>query len=70
MYRSPSQNNDQFEKFLSSFEDLINKITLSNPLFYLILGDINARSPTWWDGDKISIEGTRLDALFSFHGLH
>ena len=39
--RSPSQNNDQFENFLSSIEDLINKITLSNPLFYLILGDFN-----------------------------
>ena len=24
MYRSPSQNNDQFEKVLSSFEELIN----------------------------------------------
>ena len=30
--RSPSQDNDQFGKFLSSTEDLINKITLSNPL--------------------------------------
>ena len=38
IYRSPSQNNDQFEKFLSSFDDLTNEITLSNPLFYLILG--------------------------------
>ena len=69
MYRFPSQNNDQFENFLSSFEDLINEITPSNPLFYLILGDSNARSPTWWDDDKISIEGTRLDALSLFHGL-
>ena len=39
--RSPSQDNDQFGKFLSSTENLINKITLSNPLFYLILGDFN-----------------------------
>ena len=62
--------NDQFEEFLSSFEDLINEITLSNPLFYLILGDFNDRSPTWWDDDKISIEGTWLDTFSSFHGLH
>ena len=39
-------------------------------MFYLILEDFNARSPTWWDDDKISIEGTWLDALSSFHGLH
>ena len=69
MYRSPSQNNDQFEKFLSSFEDFINEITISNPLFYLTLGDFNARSPTWWD-DKISIEGMQLYALTLFNGLH
>ena len=64
MYISPSQNSDQFETFLSSFEDLVNEITLSTPLFYLILGDLNARSPTWWDNDKTSIEVTRLPALF------
>ena len=70
IYRSSSQNNDQVEIFLSSFEDLINEITPSNPLFYLILGDFNARSSTWWDDDKISMEGTQLDTLSSFQGLH
>ena len=55
---------------MSSFEDLIYEITPSNPLFYITLEDFNARSPTWWDDDKISIEGTRFDALSSFHGLH
>ena len=52
IYRSSSQNNDQVEIFLSSFEDLINEIT------------------PWWDDDKISMEGTQLDALSSFYGLH
>ena len=55
MYRSPSQNNNQFENFLSLFEDLINHITLSDPLFYLIPGDFNAQSVNSWDDDKISI---------------
>ena len=57
------------KKFLSSFEDLINEITLSNSFFYLILGNFNAQSPIWWDDDKISIEGARLDTLSLFHGL-
>ena len=69
-YRSLSQNNDQFEKFLSLFEDLMNENTHSNPFFYLILGDFNVRFPTWWDDYKISIEGIRLDAFFSHHFLH
>ena len=38
-------------------------------MFYLILGDFNAQSPTW-DDDKISIEGTQLDVVSSSHGLH
>ena len=37
---------------------------------YLILGDFNTQSRAWWDDDKISVEGTWLDALSSFHGLH
>ena len=43
MYRSPSQNNDELEIFLPSFEDLINEITISNPLFYLILNMKNMK---------------------------
>ena len=70
IYRSPSQNNDQAGKFLSLFEDLINEIRLLNPLFYLISGDFYAQSPTWGDNDKTLMKDTRLDALFSFHGLH
>ena len=42
-HRSPNQKNNQFEKFLSLFKDLINEITPSNPFFYLILGDFNAQ---------------------------
>ena len=68
MYRSPSQNNDQFDKFLYSLEDIINEITLSNPLFYIIFGHFNARSPIWRVDEKTSIEDTQFDALSSFHG--
>ena len=57
------------EKILSSFDGLINEFTHSKPLFYLILGDFKARSSTWWDDDKTSIEGTRLDVFSSFHVL-
>ena len=70
MWRSLSQKNDQFERLLSSFEDLMNENTHSNPLFYLILGDFNVRFPSWWDEYKISIEGIRLDAFSSYDGLH
>ena len=44
-----------------SLEDLINETTCSSSLFYVILGDFNARSPTWSTDDKTSIEDSQLD---------
>ena len=32
--------------------------------------NFNAWFPTWWDDDETSLEGSRLDSLSSFHGLH
>ena len=47
------QNNDQFDRFLSSLENLINEITFSNPLFLEVLmldhqlGRLKARFIYW-----------------------
>ena len=42
IYRSPSQNNDEFDLSLSNFEKLI--IYIKNRKPYLITDDFNARS--------------------------
>lgn len=68
MYRSSSQNNE-FDEFLHSFENLPNNIAKSSPLFTVILGDFNARSTSWWVNDKTTIEGTHLEVLTTFHGF-
>ena len=39
MHKSSSQSNDQLG-FCSPVEDLINEILLTNPLFYLIMGNV------------------------------
>ena len=43
LYRSPSQNNEEFDEF-KSFENILNNIAKSSSLFTVILGDFNARS--------------------------
>ena len=43
VYRSSSQSSDDFENFLSSFDQVIPDMSLSNPAFRLILGDFNCR---------------------------
>ena len=70
LYRSPSQNSSEFDNFLSEFENMINLINSCKPDFTIILGDFNARSKSWWQHDVTSSEGTKIDALTSYHGLH
>ena len=47
LYRSPSQTQDEFDNFLTSFKKLIGDIIAKNPSFVLITGDFNARSTNW-----------------------
>ena len=42
LYRSPSQNDNEFDEFLRSFECVIDHISQSNPYFVLIKGDFKA----------------------------
>ena len=58
LYRSPNQNPDEFELFLTNLENLLADITNRNPHFTLLLGDFNAKSKTWFIKDQSSREGT------------
>ena len=44
LYRSPNQNLDEFELFLTNLENLLADISSRNPHFLLLLGDFNAKS--------------------------
>ena len=70
VYRSPSQNNIEFENFLSDFEELLSKTVSSNSLCTLILGNFNAKSSSWWKEDRTTTEGSQLEALTSLHNFH
>ena len=48
LYRSPSQNKDQFDEFCSSFNMLILNVNDEKLLTSIITGNINARSKNWW----------------------
>ena len=69
VYRSPSQDNIEFESFLSDFDELLSKTASSNSLFLIILGDFNVRSSTRWKEDKTKTEGTHLEAHTSLHNF-
>ena len=44
IYLSPSQNNNEFELFLSSFRQLLNDVNKSKTSLYVTTGNFNARS--------------------------
>ena len=65
IYRSPSQNNLEFESFLTSFDSLLCEISKIKPSLAVITGDFNARSPEWWAKDICTTEGSKLFSLAS-----
>ena len=36
----------------------------------LVTGDFNVRSSSWWSDDIDTVEGTRLESITSYYGLH
>ena len=69
IYRSPSQNNSEFDSFLSNFEQLLRDISKCKPTVSVIRGDFNAGSSSWWSEDINTSEGTNLYSLTSSNGF-
>ena len=65
IYRSPSQNNSEFDSFLSNLERLLRDISKCNPTVSVIAGDFTARSSSWWSEDINTSVGTKLYSLTS-----
>ena len=66
--RSPSQTHDDFETFMKNCELNLDEINKKNPLTVAV-GDFNAKSQTWFENDKTSYKGSKLDILTCSHGL-
>ena len=69
IYRSPSQNSNQSELFLSNLENLLSAINKRKPLLSVVTGDFNARSSSWWCNDINASEGSHLFSLTSSNGF-
>ena len=70
IYRSPSQDQTEFDNFIINFELLLSKIYAENPFCAVITGDFNCRSTQWWENDIDNDEGKLLEPLASELGLH
>ena len=72
LYRSSSQNRDEFETFLDNLELHFDHMTDKNPYLMVALGDFNAKSNSWYRNDSTDTEGSKIDILtstFCFHQI-
>ena len=54
---------------MSNFENLVINTNKCNPFVYVITGDFNARSSSWWSKDINTIKGSKLFSLTSSNGF-
>ena len=72
VYRSPSQNGDEFEKFLENLELSIDHMADKNLYMMVLLRDFNARLNPWYANDNTNFEEWIIDILsasFSFNQI-
>ena len=69
IYHHPSQNNSEFDLFLSNFKKLLSNINKRKPFLSVITDDFNARSSSWWPKDIDTTEGSKLFSLTSSNGF-
>ena len=71
LYRSASQTYDEFDKFLRSFESVINNISQSSSTYFVItLGNFNARSAVGGKTALTIFQNSSIEKLTSSYGLN
>ena len=60
IYRSLSQNSEQFENFINKLQIALNRMQSERPHTLILTGDFNCRSTQWWAQDVENPEGQPL----------
>ena len=69
LYRSPSQNMEEFDTFVKNLELNLELIFSKNPYLTVVIGDFNVKSQNWYKGNKTTARGTKLEIMNSHYGL-
>ena len=69
IYRSPSQNSEQFENFINRLSRSLNDMQKERPHLTIITGDFNCQSSQWWAHDVEEPEGMALEELIETNNL-
>ena len=69
VYRTSSQSQDEFHDFLTNLEMNLDDSFNSNPFLTTFIGDFNAKSNKWSEGDRSTIERSKIDLITSQFAL-
>ena len=70
LYRSPSQTQDEFEKFSENLERNLDCLFQNNPFLVVVITDFNVKSRNWYYHNKSSSGGDAVDIITKQYGLH
>ena len=70
MYRSPSQTQDEFDKFSENLERNLDDLLQNNPFLVVVIADFNVISNNWYCRGKSSLGGDTVDNTTKQYGLH
>ena len=68
LYRSPNQNHEELDNFSSNLDLLFSSINDNHPTCSILIGDFNAESPKWCNGDKSNWAGIECDNITTSAG--
>ena len=68
LYTSPSQLQDEFEKFSKKLELNLHHLVRKNPFLVVLNGEFNARSKMWYKNGKCSFETNTIKIATSKFG--
>ena len=69
LYRTPSQSQDEFHDFLTNLKMNLDYSFNSNRFLTTVIGNFNAKSKNWSEGDRSTIEESKIEFLTSQFGL-
>ena len=62
-YRSPSQDQTEFDQFTMNFELILSRMNNESPFCIIISDDFNCRLTYWWQNDNESNEGRIFESI-------
>ena len=66
LYRSPSQTQGEFKKFIDNLELNLETLCQNNPFLIVLIEDLNAKSKNWYCHDKSSHKGNAIENVAQF----